>query len=194
MFNESINNSFTLSFDSWFTDWKNVDTGLEFQLDIGSAQSINSPKDLLLFQQTVGGIRVPEKVNNLAIFDKLVDRKTFWEVDGVRYSKDGVNNNYGENDYLDKYRDIKLIHMDYFVEEILTPFITYPDMKKFHHIKVTDLRFQTDHYFTPKKIQLFEECRAHPGNTRIFAIIIRHREIKKLSDGYKFTEIHVIWD
>ena len=32
------------SFDSWTTDRKIVNTGLEFQVDIGSAQNINSPK------------------------------------------------------------------------------------------------------------------------------------------------------
>ena len=44
MFIDSIKDSFTLSFDSWSTDKKTVDTQLEYQVDIGSAQNINSPK------------------------------------------------------------------------------------------------------------------------------------------------------
>ena len=47
MFNESIKSSFTLSFDSWTTGRKTVNTGVEFQLDIGSASNINSPKYLI---------------------------------------------------------------------------------------------------------------------------------------------------
>ena len=35
MFNDSIKNSFTLSFDSWVTDRKIVNNGNEFQIDIG---------------------------------------------------------------------------------------------------------------------------------------------------------------
>ena len=44
MFNDSIKNSFTLSFDSWTTDRKIVNTGLEYQVDIGSSANINSPQ------------------------------------------------------------------------------------------------------------------------------------------------------
>ena len=41
MFNDSYKISFTLTFDSWFTYRKPVETGLEFQLHKGSAQNIN---------------------------------------------------------------------------------------------------------------------------------------------------------
>ena len=44
MFHESFKNSFTLTFDFWTTDRKKVDTGREYQLDVGSSLDINSPK------------------------------------------------------------------------------------------------------------------------------------------------------
>ena len=44
LFNDSDKNSFTLSFDSWSTDRKSVDTLLQYQIDIGSAQIIISSK------------------------------------------------------------------------------------------------------------------------------------------------------
>ena len=40
-FNESIGQTFTISFDAWVTDRKPVKTGNEYQLDIGSASNIN---------------------------------------------------------------------------------------------------------------------------------------------------------
>ena len=43
MFNNSIENSFTLLFDSWFTDRKIIESEVENQVDIGSAQNIDSP-------------------------------------------------------------------------------------------------------------------------------------------------------
>ena len=75
MFNDSNKNSFTLSFDSWSTDRKTVDTQLEYQIDIGSAQNINSPKNLIKAHQTGARIGVPNKVNNVAFFDNLDVRK-----------------------------------------------------------------------------------------------------------------------
>ena len=43
IFNDSFKESFTLSFDHLTSGRKNVDTQLEYQLDIGSAQNIKSP-------------------------------------------------------------------------------------------------------------------------------------------------------
>ena len=50
MFNESIKYNYTnwVSFDSWCTGRKVVSDELEFQVDIGSAQDINSPKYLVV--------------------------------------------------------------------------------------------------------------------------------------------------
>ena len=43
VFNNAIKNSFNFSFDSWFKVRKPVDTGSEFQGDIGSVQIVNNP-------------------------------------------------------------------------------------------------------------------------------------------------------
>ena len=52
MFKESIELSFTLTLNSWKTDRKTVDTGNEYQLDIGSTSEIKSPKDLIAVHET----------------------------------------------------------------------------------------------------------------------------------------------
>ena len=39
---ESIMQSFTLSFDSWVTDRKPINTGNEYQLDMGSPSIVNN--------------------------------------------------------------------------------------------------------------------------------------------------------
>ena len=52
MFNESIKNNYTLTFDSWYTERKIVTVGGEFQIDIASSQSTNSPKFLIAAHQT----------------------------------------------------------------------------------------------------------------------------------------------
>ena len=43
MLNESIQNNYTISFDSWYTKRKVANEGNDFQVDIGSAQHVNSP-------------------------------------------------------------------------------------------------------------------------------------------------------
>ena len=191
MFNDSIKNSFNISFDSWTTDRKIVNTDLEYQLDIGSSANINSPKYLIVAHQTAARSGASNKANNISIFDNLDIRKYHVEIDQVRYPKDSVHVNYTENDYLDQYRDIKLFYKEYLGEELMNPFIKYDDVKNTYPIQVIDLRFQVDH-INPKKIQLFEEYRANPNNARLFLILIRHREIKMISDGNKITEIQVI--
>ena len=71
MFNDSIKNSFTLSFDSCTTDRKTVNTGLEDKVDIGSSANINSPKYLLVAFQTAARSGASSKAQNIAIFDNL---------------------------------------------------------------------------------------------------------------------------
>ena len=46
-FNEAISKTFTLSYESWTTDRKPVDTARDFQIDISSASNINSPLYLI---------------------------------------------------------------------------------------------------------------------------------------------------
>ena len=108
MFNDSIKNSFTLSFVSWNTDRKTVDTQLEYQVDLVTSQYINSSKFLLVAHQTALRTGVLNKAKNVAVFDNLNVRKYHVDIDGVRYPRDGVSIEYALNDYLDEYRDIKL--------------------------------------------------------------------------------------
>ena len=65
-------------------------------------------------------------------------------------------------------------------------------MKTFYPIQLIDLRFQID-YITPKKIKLFEEYENAPENTKLCVILIKHREIKMVSDGNKITGIELIY-
>ena len=55
-----MKNRFTLTYDSWYTDRKVVNNGLEFQIDIAPAQNINSPKCLIaVVNQSLYRIGVP---------------------------------------------------------------------------------------------------------------------------------------
>ena len=190
MFNESIMNNYTITFDSWYTERKISNDGRELQVDIGSAQNINSPNYLISAFQTNAGT-TPNKNANPAIFDNNNVTKYFVEIDGVRYPKDGVLINFEENSYLDQYRDLKLFYKEYVGEDFMQPYFTYSDMKYLYPIQITDLRHQVDH-ITPKKIQLFQEFSEDPTNERLFIILIRHRQIEMISDGNKIIEVKVI--
>ena len=80
MFNDSIKNSFNLSFDSWTTDRKIVNTGLRISIGyrIFSA-NINSPKYLIVAHQTAARSGASNKANNISIFDNLDIRKYLWK-------------------------------------------------------------------------------------------------------------------
>ena len=82
MFNESIMNNYTITFDSWYTERKISNDGRELQVDIGSAQHINSPKYLISAFQT--NLRTtPNKASNPAIFHSNHVTKYFVEIDGI---------------------------------------------------------------------------------------------------------------
>ena len=190
MFNEAIMNNYTITFDSWYTEQKISNDGRELQVIIGSAQHINSPKYIISAFQTPART-TPNKNSNPAIFDDNHVTKYFVEIDGVRYPKDGVLIKFKENSYLNQYRDLKLFYKEYVGEELLQPYISYPDMKYLYPIQITDLRHQVDH-LTPKKIQLFEEFSEDPGNERLFILLVRHRQIEMISDGNKIIDVKVI--
>ena len=190
IFNESIQNNYRIYFDEWYTE-RRIVTDQIYQVVIGSAQSVNSPKYLICAHQTADRSDTPNKVTNISIFDNLNVHKYFVEIDGIRYPRDGILTNYGLNDYLDQYKDVKLFYKEYIGEEFLNPYKSYPDMKTKYSIQVIDLRFQPDH-ITRKKIQLFEEYRANPANSKLSLVLIRRREIEMISDGKKLIEVKVI--
>ena len=121
---------------------------------------------------------------NNAIFDHVDVRNYYSEIDGIRYPKNPVMVNFEENIYLEQYKDSKLFYKEYVGESMLYPIITYDKMKNYYPIQIIDLRFQVDH-ISPKKIRLFEENDPNPTNTVLYKILIKHREIKMISDGKK---------
>ena len=136
MFNEAIRENFTLSFDAWITDRKPINTGNEYQLDIGSASNINIPLNLRVAHQTTqreNPARPIIQFNN-AIFDHVDVKKYFVEIDGVRYPKDPIETNFSDNKYLDQYRDLKIFYKEYYGETLLHPFISYLNMKFFFNL------------------------------------------------------------
>ena len=190
MFNEANQNNYMISYDEWFTERRILSDTIT-QLDIGSSQNVQSPKYLIGAHQTRDRIDAPLSTKNVAIFDNLDLRKHYIEIDGQRYPRDSSLMNYEQNDYIEQYKDLKLFFKEYIGEQLMSPFISYPDMKTKYPIEIIDLRHQADH-ITPQKIQLFLEYGADPENVRFFLILIRRREIELISDGNKLIEVRVI--
>ena len=190
MFNEATQNNYKIIFDEWYTERRVISDTIT-QLDIGSSQNVQSPKYLIGAHQTRIRADTANKNNNIAIFDHLNLQKYYVEIDSVRYPRDNVLVNYEQNDYIEPYKDLKLFFKEYIGEELMSPFISYPDMKTKYPIQIIDLRHQPDH-ITPKKIQLFQEYTADPENAKFYLIIIRRREIELISDGNKLIEVKVI--
>ena len=81
MFNESTQNNYRIFLDEWYTELRIVADQI-FQVDIGSAQSVNSPKFMICAHQTEATSALPNKRNNISIFDNINVRKYFIEIDG----------------------------------------------------------------------------------------------------------------
>ena len=141
-------------------------------MDIGTSQHVNSPKCLIGAHQTRTRADTANKNNNIAIFDNLNLEKDHAEIDSIRYPRDSILVNYEQNDYIEPYKDLKFFFKEYIGEELMSPFISYPDMKTKYPNQILILRHQSDH-ITPKKIQLFQEHSADPQNAKFCLIMIR---------------------
>ena len=123
MFNGSIKNSFTLTFDSWTTNEKVVKTASDYQLDIGFSSDINSLKYIIAVHQTEARTGVPNKTNNISIFDQLDFREFFVKMNGARCPRDAIEFYYSNKDYLNQNRDLKAFLQEYVGEPLLNPFL-----------------------------------------------------------------------
>ena len=153
MFNEATQNNYKISYDEWFTERRIISDTIT-QLDIRSSQNVQSPKYLIGAHQTKDRIDGAISTKNVAIFDNLDLRKYYFEIDGQRYPRDSSLMNYEQNDYIEQYKDLKLFFREYIGEQLLSPFISYPDMKTKYPIEIIDLRHQADH-ITLRKFNYF---------------------------------------
>ena len=192
MFIEATQNNYKISFDECYTQ-RGVISDTITQLDVCTSHHVNSPKYLIGFHQTRARTRADtaNKSNNIAIFDNLNLQKYYVEIDSVRYPRDSVLLIYEQKDYIEQDKDLKLFFKEYIGEQLMSPFISYPDMKTKYPIDIIDLRHQPDH-ITPKKIQLLPEYSADPENAIFYFLLIRRREIELISDGNKLIEVKVI--
>ena len=190
MFNEATQKTYKISFDEWYTE-RRVISDMIVQHYIGSAQQVNSPKYLICAHPTKDRTNAPKKKINIAIFNNLHLRKYHVEIDSVRYPRDNLLKNYEQIDYIQQYKDLKVLFREFIGEPILNPLISYTDMKTKYPIEIINSRHQLDH-IPPTKIQKFQEYGADPDNARLFLILIRRREIELISDGNKLTEVKVI--
>ena len=132
MFKESIMKIYTIAFDSWYTERKTSNDGRELQVELGSAQQIISPKYLIGVFQTQKRIGVPNKANNISIFDtNHVTKFLLKSMELVTLPRDGLSTNFEENSFLDHYKDLKLFYRDYVGEQLLNPYKSYTDRKNF---------------------------------------------------------------
>ena len=81
------------------TDRKQVKTGNEYQLDIGSASTKNIPLYLIVAHQKTqrnNPARPPNQIIN-AVFDHVDVKRYLVEIHGFRYPKDSVETNFPDN-------------------------------------------------------------------------------------------------
>ena len=107
MFNEATQNDYKITFDEWYAE-RRIITDLIIQHDIGSAQNVIQPKYLICAHQTNLRTTTPIKKINIAIFDNIDLLEYYAEIDGQRYPRESVLINYEENDYIQRYKDLKL--------------------------------------------------------------------------------------
>ena len=97
MFNEATQKNYKITFDEWYTERRVISDTIT-QMDIGTSQHVNSPKNLIGAHQTPTRADTANKNNNTAIFDNLNLQKYYAEIESVRYPRDSVLINYEQID------------------------------------------------------------------------------------------------
>ena len=108
MFNEATQNNYKISFDEWYTERRIISDFL-IQQGIGSAQQVIQPKYLICAHQINLRTTTPDKKINIASFDNVDIRKNYVAFDGQRYPRGSVLINYEENDYIQQYKNLKIL-------------------------------------------------------------------------------------
>ena len=106
IFNEATQNNYNISYDEHHTERRLI-SDMIFQVDIGSAEEVSSPKYLNCAHQKQLRNYVPNKKNNIAIFVNLDLRKYYVEIDSVRYPCDSVRTNYEEINCITQYKNLE---------------------------------------------------------------------------------------
>ena len=130
---------------------------------------------------------MPNEAINIAIFDHLDDRKFFVEINGTRYPRDAFDLDYTKHDNLNQIGKLRAFFRENEAEPMINPSISYTDMRNFYPIQLIDLKFHVDRV-SPKKNKLFEEDSAALTNARVFVVLLKHRQIKVISDGQKVAQ------
>ena len=169
------------------TDRRVVNTGAEYQMDIGSSANINAPMYLIYAHQTADR-STAGRPRNPAIFNNMKVQETSVNIDTTRYPDVPYSTEMALNKYTEHYKNIELFYKEYIGEQILSPYIAYDEWKTLYPIFITDLRFQNE-YISPKKIQLNIKYRADTANARLYTLLIRNRIIEIQSDGRTMIDI-----
>ena len=93
--------SFEISYGEFCTE-RRIISDMIVQVDIRSAQQVNSPKYLYCAHQTQNRTNVPDKKINIAIFDNLDLRIYFVEIDGQRYPRDSLYIRFEEKNFIEQ--------------------------------------------------------------------------------------------
>ena len=141
IFNEGTQNNYKVSYDEWFTERRIISDTIT-QLDIGSPLNVQSPNYLIGAHQTKDRIDTPTSTKIVSIIDYLDFRKYYIEIDGQTYPRDTSLMNYEQKDYIEQYKDLKLYFPEYIGEQLMSPFITYSDMKTKYPFEITYLGHQ----------------------------------------------------
>ena len=135
-------------------------------MDKGSAHKIDSPENLIAADQSLVRMGTSNKTKKMAISITPMSVINFVTMMELEILKNLFLSFMTQTNVLIT-METSIFFKEYVGEELFTPFIPFSDIENFYLIQVIDLLFQVDQ-INPKNVQLFEQKRAAPGETRLF--------------------------
>ena len=132
---------------------------------------------------------VNEQTHDASTFRTMNVTECYCKIGSEFYPEDGMNVNYGTNNYNEDFKEIVSFNKDYNgLAHNIKPYINHRTFKSSYRIHVFDTRYQSDH-IGPQPMQLNFKLIAAVTDVICHVLVLNRKVISVNSDGNKTVDI-----
>ena len=182
----SKKNNVDFSYYERKTFYKNLPKATNFLFDLGMESGMERPQYIIVgFENN----NVNEQTHDASTFDLMNVTECYCKIGSEFYPEDGMNINYGTNNYNKAFKKIVSFNKDYNgLPHNIKPYINHRTIKSSYRKYVFDTRYQSDH-IGPQPIQFNFKLSAAVADVICHALVLNRKVISVNSDGNKMVDI-----
>ena len=166
--------------------YMNVPNATNILFDLGMESGMETPQYIIVdFENN----NVHEQTHDASTFDIMNVTECYCKIGSEFYPEDGMNIDYGTNNYNEAFNEIVSFNKDYNgLPYNIKPYINHRTFKSNYRIYVFDTRYQRDH-IGPQPIQLKFKFSAAVADVICYALALTRKVISVSSDDIKMVDI-----